>query len=112
MKLYYSSIKDILSTLWWKYVPGTVIEVKWPVGWVILNKNPDGSIVSALSADPNDHYRPDLRENVGRQGWDWDWKIGRVVADNDTGTVGHDTLLIKIRKGKDEYATIAKLKWM
>ncbi len=92
-------------------MPGTVIEVKWPTGMVSLVDRP-GILTSWESADPNDHYRPNLEKYVGRQGWDWDWKIGSVKADNGSGTTGHDTLLIKMRKGKDDYASIAKLKWM
>ena len=103
---------NILSNLWWKYMPGTVIEVKWPTGWFLIHEMMDGTRTSGESADPNDHYRPALEKNVGKQGWDWDWRIGSIAADNGFGTTGHDTLLIKIRKGKDEYATVAKLKWM
>jgi len=103
---------NIFSNLWWKYMPGTIIEVRWPVGWVILHEDKDGSRVSKESADPNDHYRPDLEKYVGRQGWDWDWRIGSIKASNGAGTVGRDTLYIKFRRGKDDYAPIAKLKWM
>lgn len=105
MKLHHR-VENILSTLWWKYIPGTVIEVKWPVGWVILYWDD----VSTESADPNDHYRPYLEKYVGRQ--HWDWRLGNAVADNKAGTKGYDTLRIKFRKGKEDYAIIAKLKWM
>lgn len=92
-------------------MPGTIITVKWPVGWVVLHENSDGSKVSTESADPNDHYRPWLEKNVGRQGVNWDWRIGNFIASNGSGTVGHDTIEIKIRKGKDDFATVAKLMW-
>ena len=104
---------NILSNLWWKYMPGTVIEVRWPTGRVIQDFiDQYKTNTELLSADPNDHYRPSLERYVGKQGWDWDWKIGSIAATNGMGTVGYDTLLIKMRKGKDEYATFAKLKWV
>ena len=103
---------NILSNLWWKYMPGTVIEVKWPTGWFLIHEMMDGTRTSGESADPNDHYRPALEKNVGKQGWDWDWRIGCVWnADDGVGTTGYATLLIKFRKSKEEYATVAKLKW-
>ena len=103
---------NIFSNLWWKYMPGTIIEVKWPVGWVVLNDDGYGGIVSTEYADPNDHYRPELEKYVGKQGWDWDWRIGNTKTDNGAGTTGCDTLYIKFRKGKDDFASVAKLKWM
>ena len=85
-------------------MPGVVINVRWPKGWVALHEDPNGSKVSTESADPNDHYRPWMEANVGRQGWDWDWGIAdRDATDN--------RLTIKIRKRKAEYATIAVLRW-
>lgn len=94
-------------------MPGTIITVKWPVGWAVLHDDGNGGITSVESADPNDHYRPWLEKNVGRQKWDWDWRIGDVVASNDDGSVaGFDTIQIKFRKSKTDFAIIAKLKWM
>ena len=77
-----------ISALWWKLMPGPTITVKWPI--------------CHNSADPNELYRPWLEENVGRQGWDWDWRIGESVT---------DTLTIKFRKGRAKYAIIAALDW-
>jgi hypothetical protein len=57
-----------------------------------------------LSADPNDHYRPWMEANVGRQGWDWNWGLAdRDATDN--------RLTIKIRQKYEKYATIAVLRW-
>jgi hypothetical protein len=89
---------NILSNLWWKYMPGTIIEVKWPIG--------------KDSADPNHYYRPDLEKYAGKQGWHWDWRIGGVAAENQDGTKGYDTLLIKFCRSREDYAIVAKLKWM
>jgi hypothetical protein len=90
--------------LWWRFMPGVVINVKWPDGWVVLHESPDGSMVSTRSADPNDHYRPWMEKNVGRQKWDWDWGM----ANND---VSDNRLTIKIRQKHQECAIIAKLMW-
>jgi len=55
-----------------------------------------------FSADPNDHYRPWMEANVGRQGWDWNWRIDSVEG---------DTLAIKFRRSKEYYASLAALRW-
>jgi hypothetical protein len=95
---------NLWQKLWWRFMPGVVINVKWPKGWVVLHEDPDGSKVSADSADPNDHYRPWMEQHVGRQGWDWNWGM----ANND---VAANRLTIKIRQKHANYATIAAIKW-
>jgi len=90
--------------LWWRCMPGVTIKVRWPRGWVVLDESEDGSRVSADSADPNDHYRPWLEANVGRQGWDWNWQL----QDSD---IIEDQLTIKFRRKYEKYATIAVLRW-
>ena len=95
---------NILQKLWWRFMPGVVVNVRWPRGWVVLHKAPDGSCVSTESADPNDHYRPWMEQHVGRQGWDWNWGMAdRDATDN--------RLTIKIRQKYAKYATIAALQW-
>lgn len=95
---------NIWQQLWWRFVPGTIINVRWPVGWVVLHENPDGSAVSANSADPNDHYRPWMEANIGKQGWDWNWGMAdRDATDN--------RLTIKIRRQHEKYATIIAMRW-
>jgi hypothetical protein len=95
---------NILQKLWWRFMPGVVINVKWPKGWVVLHEDLDGSKVSADSADPNDHYRPWMEHYVGRQGWDWNWGMAdRDATDN--------RLTIKIRQRHEKYATIAAIRW-
>lgn len=97
--------------LWWQFVPGVVIKVRWPVG--IIRVGPShrlgwtgiGEYFEYVeSADPNDHYRPWLEENIGPQGWNWNWGM----VDNDAM---NNTLTIKIRQRYSKYATIAALKW-
>lgn len=95
---------NLKDQLWWRFVPGVVINVRWPAGWVVLHEYPDGSAVSTESADPNDHYRPWLEKHVGRQGWDWNWGMAdRDATDN--------RLTIKIRRKHQECAIIAKMMW-
>ena len=88
------------SQLWWKFMPGIEVVLLWPDGKVKI-RNED----CVLSADPNDHYRPWLEENVGKQGWDWDWKV------HGDYTAGSSQLLLKIRRSKAQFATMAALKW-
>ena len=95
---------NIWQQLWWRFVPGVVINVKWPKGWVVLHEAPDGSCVSTESADPNDHYRPELTELVGKQGIHWNWGMAdRDATDN--------RLTIKIIKSKAKYASYFAIKW-
>lgn len=100
----------VIDALWWKLMPGSSVTVNWPVGYVD-EPAAGGGHIQYESADPNDHYRPWLEKNAGRQGWDWNWRIGPAVANNGAGTRGHDSLVIKFRSGKEKYATIAALKW-
>ncbi len=93
-----------VNKIWWLLMPGVTVKVKWPAGWVVLHESTDGSRVSVDSADPNDHYRPWMEANVGRQGWDWDW----TMMDND---VTENRLTIKFRRAKREWAIVAALKW-
>lgn len=105
-------MNSFIKYLWWKYVPGVIIKVKWPRGNIIVNdqdpkwQDMGGAVWVDLgfSADPNDHYRSWLEKNVGIQGLDWDWKM----ADNDCTM---NQLTIKFRKKKAKYATIAQLLW-
>lgn len=113
---------DPIRNLWWRCMPGTKITVKWPAGLVEIDDSMpqwDWTIGPAkyvvASADPNDHYRPWLEKNVGRQGWDWDWRLGPITgaqgSKNGPTILTGDYLVIKFRKGKAKYATMALLKW-
>ena len=86
--------------LFWKYGKGPTIKVKWPVGPIEEADPVDGTI----SADPNDHYRPWLEKNVGRQHRDWVWGL----RDNNAA---ENRLTIKFRKSKAKWATAAFLLW-
>jgi len=102
---------NILEKLWWRFMPGVIFTVKWPRGLVIIDESMpqwDWTIGPSEykidSADPNDHYRPWLERNVGRQGWDWNWGM----ADNN---VAEDRLTIKIRRKYAKYSTTMMLLW-
>jgi hypothetical protein len=102
---------NLYDKLWWRFMPGAVINVAWPKGQVKVGPShrdgysgygPEFEYVD--SADPNDHYRPWLEEHVGKQGWDWNWGM----ADQDATA---NRLTIKIRRKHAKYATIAALRW-
>jgi hypothetical protein len=102
---------NLRQQLWWRFMPGVVINVAWPKGQVRVGPShrdgyagygPEFEYVD--SADPNDHYRPWMEANVGRQGWDWNWGL----ADQDATD---NRLTIKIRQKYEKYATIAALRW-
>jgi hypothetical protein len=94
---------------WWKFVPGITITVIWPNGEI--------SDSTLTSSDPNDHYRPWLEENVGKQHWDWDWRHS-VAYYNSQKEIAHqdpiqwgDAVLIKVRKKHAAAVTMIMLKW-
>lgn len=104
---------NIKDTLWWRFMPGKTITVKWPKGMIVAGPGPEDPLwydlggaayITFESADPNDHYRPWLEKNVGRQGWDWQWGL----RDNNAA---ENRLTIKICKSKAKYATLAVLLW-
>jgi len=104
----YAKENMFLQKLWWKFVAGDIINVRWPNGEVEVGPSSrawDGvmnpycrQIVE--SSDPNDHYRPWLEKHVGKQGRDWQWRIE-----------GLDRLTIGFRRGKTKWATLAALQW-
>jgi hypothetical protein len=103
---------NIRERLWWRFMPGVIINVRWPTGNIVVNDQDPrwcdmgGAVWVDLgfSADPNDHYRWWLEKYVGKQGWDWNWGM----ANDD---VAANRLTIKIRQKHAKYATIAAIKW-
>ena len=102
---------NIKEKLWWRFMPGVVVNVAWPKGQIKVGPihrygyagyGPEFEYVD--SADPNDHYRPWMEQHVGCQGWDWNWGM----ADRDTT---ENRLTIKIRQRHAKYATLAAIKW-
>lgn len=102
----------IIEKLWWRFMPGITINVRWPSGELIVDHNHPlwqdmgGAVWVNLgeSADPNDHYRPELERLIGKQGWDWNWGM----ANND---ILSDRLTIKIRQKHAKYATMLAVRW-
>lgn len=102
---------NLYQKLWWRFMPGVVINVRWPKGKITVDHNDPrwadlgGAVwIEFESADPNDWYRPDLERWVGRQGWDWNWGMANTDATENR-------LTIKIRQKYTEYATILALRW-
>lgn len=103
--------KRLVESAWWRWMPGVTFTVKWPVGKVFIINTDDsrcqgffGNNVAIESADPNDHYRPWLEKNVGRQGWDWQWGL----RDNNAA---ENRLTIKVRAKHAKWATMAAIQW-
>jgi hypothetical protein len=94
--------KNIWYQLWWRYMPGVTVVVKWPRGWTEPIPAPGGGFIQMDTADPNDHYRPYMEKHIGRQGWDWDWRIDDIA---------NDTLAIKLRRRHQNYVSVLALKW-
>ena len=102
---------NIKERLWWRFMPGVVINVKWPAGNITVDESDPrwvdlgGAVwVSIDSADPNDHYRPWMEKHIGKQGWDWNWGLANMDATENR-------LTIKIRQKHAKYATIAAMRW-
>jgi hypothetical protein len=96
---------NLKEKLWWRFMPGVIINVQWPNGPIFKDfMDQYRTDKQLLSADPNDHYRPWLEKNVGRQGWDWNWGVAGTDA-------SENRLTIKIRQKYQDRATIAALKW-
>lgn len=103
----------IKQKLWWRFVPGVVINVKWPSGKIVAGPGPEDPLwydlggaanITFESADPNDHYRPWMEKHIGKQGIHWDWGLADLDA---TG----NRLTIKIIKSKAKFASYFALKW-
>ena len=104
------SAMSLRQRLWWRFMPGKIVSVKWPSGTIVVGMDDPrwwdcgARWVEVLSADPSDHYQPYLEKNVGCKGWDWDWSIiGSDISDN--------RLSIKIRQVKSCYASVIAMMW-
>jgi hypothetical protein len=94
--------RSVWYDIWWRWCPGEEIVVQWPSGWIVVDDDGAGGQTAIDSADPNDHYRPALEKLVGRQAWDWDWRIDNVAK---------DTLRIKFRRRHRAWAAYFAIKW-
>jgi hypothetical protein len=99
--------------LYLRYKYPVRITVAWPNGEVEVgpssrNHNVSDSYYQTVtSSDPNDHYRPALEKNVGRQGVDWDW--GNLFIYYH-GTY-RDQMEIMFKKKHEKMAIYYQLKW-
>lgn len=98
------NIKQLWNKLWWRWMPGCTVKVRWPVGEIRLRQEASGISAAFRSADPHDHYGPWLTEHAGRQGLDWNWDL----RDNDAT---ENRLTIKFRRGRSDSAVMAALMW-
>lgn len=94
--------------LWWKFAPGTIIDVPWP------------DPINDFNSDriDTDDYEDWLVANVGKRGTDWDWMYGDGLVFTTQLTRGQfipiwhpKTIQVKFRKSKAKWATIASILW-
>lgn len=110
--IFLKQFNTIWFTIWWNYWPGTKIKVRWPSGNIVVDHNHPqwqdmgGAVRVDLgySADPNDHYRSELEEKVGKQSIHWNWNL-------EGSDIENNQLTIKISKNKAKWASYFALKW-
>ena len=103
-RIYISNTLPFWEKIWWRFMPGVIINVRWPAGQVKV-----GQFQYLDSSDPNDHYRPWLEKHIGKQGWDWNWGLGIHDVSYD---MSETRLTIKIRNKHKLYATIIAMRWL
>jgi len=94
-----------------RFCKKTMIMVRWPIGAVMVDHDHakwDSSLGTVrqeiYSADPNDHYRPELEQLVGEQGVDWQW---HYPVDNMADThIG-----IEFAPWRESWASYFAMKW-
>ncbi|CAB4130025.1 hypothetical protein UFOVP116_232 [uncultured Caudovirales phage] len=92
-----SAMNDFVETMWWRFLPGTVINVRWPAQVEVqLPRHPQ---ITCVTTDPNDIYRPHLETYCGKQLVDWHWRTNGESLD------------IKFRPGKSRWATLFAIRW-
>ena len=108
--------KEWRNRIYWRLVDYVEIDVKWPTGILAVDHDhPRWYDVGAVwveidSADPNDHYRPFLEQWIGRQGWDWDWRLAWHGRNIETGEQ-NGRLTIRMRQKHAIYASHIALMW-
>ncbi len=103
--------------IYWRLVDYIEIDVKWPSGEIVVDHNDPrwadlgGAVwIGFESADPNDHYRPFLEQWIGRQGWDWDWRLAWHGRNIETGEQ-NGRLTIRMRQKHAIYASHIAMMW-
>lgn len=104
-----SPLKQWLHRLWWKYALKVTIILPWPKSQPVGKSANDKQTI--YSVDPNDHYRPWLEQNIGRQHWDWDWQWAQTsyFPGRYGARVVHDAVIIKVLRRHRERAAEMKL---
>lgn len=93
----WSTITDLWSWFWWRWIPGESISVPWP---------------RDLPFDPGQQYRPWLEEHVGRQLWHWDWRwYGYMEGGRYGSREVYDEVEIRVRRDRVHLITLIALKW-
>lgn len=88
---------NLFTILWWKFVPGSTVVItdpdfrQWTHGWP-TDPRPRSNFTQTFS-----DY---LAENIGKHGWDWNWKF-----------VEPDKIAIKVRKSKEPKLTMFLMKF-
>jgi hypothetical protein len=90
-------LHSVYQMVYWRFNTGAIVDVKWPGPSVTY-----GSFTFGTN-DPNEHYRPWLEENVGKQGRDWDWT-------NWSGTENFEIRIV-VSKRKASLAPMIALMW-
>ena len=116
MNIITDELKKWRDKIYWRLVDYVEIDVNWPTGVLAVNHDhPRWYDVGAVwveieSADPNDHYRPFLEQWIGRQGWDWDWRLawhGRNIETQES----QGYLTIRMRRKHEIYASHIAMMW-
>lgn len=89
----------MVSKLWWKFMPCVTVCINWPAS---VDYNAVGRF--NIFQQANIHYRPWLEQNIGKQGWDWDWGICR-------SNLLDRKITVRIRKKHAKFISMALLKW-
>lgn len=110
-------LKKWRDRIYWRLVDYVEIDVKWPSGEIVVDHSDPrwtdlgGAVwIRFESADPNDHYRPFLEQWIGRQGWDWDWRLAWHGRNIETGEQ-NGRLTIRMRKKHEIYASHISMMW-
>lgn len=93
---------NIFRTWQWRWWLKKEISIKWPHGWTPQDHLGN----SSQTSDPNEWYRAWLEQYVGRQGWDWDWRVGDRIFEGDNW----GALKIKFRRESDAVLFTLKYK--
>jgi hypothetical protein len=112
-----NELKKWRDRIYWSLVDHVEIDVKWPEQKMVIGKYGDpgwydvgANYVEFETSDPNYHYRPFMEQWIGRQGWDWDWRLAWHGRNIETGEQ-NGRLTIRMRQKHAIYASHMALMW-